>query len=103
MFEAAGETAELIKSMVPADVRLPRRYFVKEVISGTGSTARFLCREDFGVLRFVDDFGSSHLHKVPESWSFTENLITVLQFAFDVADGLLDEIKEWLDARDMKA
>ncbi len=103
LFEAARQVAKLIKEMVPVGVKLPRGYYVQLVSSNIGSS-RFLCR-DFSVendhangVAFVDGIGG-YLHRDFRCWVPGQDRTTVLKFAEDVADGLLDEIAEWLEVR----
>jgi len=110
LYEAAREVASLIEAQVPAGVKLPRGYYVKEICSNVGC-ADFLCikipleyagTQHYEETRYIDGIGR-YLHGDFHCWVPGQDRATVLKFAEDIADGLLDEIAEWLEARAAKA
>lgn len=101
LFEAAKIVADSIEENVPAGVRLPRGYIVRRVQSNLGSE-KFLCRGTDDLTVFVDGIGG-YLHGDFQCWIPAQNRKTVLDFAADIASGLLDEIAAWLEERATQA
>lgn len=102
LHEAAAEVADRIERLVPSGVRLPRGYIVDGVKSNVGY-ARFLKREDdewdeWGepTYTWIDGTGS-YLHGDFHCWIPAQTRAGSLQFAKDVAEGLLDEIAAFLE------
>jgi len=101
LYQAAGNVADLIETQVPVGVELPRGYYVREVCSNIGSCL-FLCRETEDGRDYIDGIGR-YLHGDFHCWIPGQNRAVVMQFAEDVADGLLDEIAQWLENRATRA
>lgn len=99
LFEAATEVAELIEEIAPVGVPLPRGYKVIKEKSNIG-VARFLVRgdDDSYKIEYIDGIGD-YLHNDFHCWIPGQKRETVLEFARDVADGLLDEIADFLEKR----
>lgn len=87
---AVCTVADFICNQVPTNVTLPRGYLVQETITDTGSS-RFLYRLTGQKNEWGDDLIGIDTPGMTRAGS--------LQFAKDVAEGLLDEITEWLDIR----
>lgn len=103
LHDAASEVAYLIKHQVPVGADLPRGYNVVEVNSNVG-ICRFLLLpngcDEYGEPQslWIDGTGN-YLHgdfrcEIPD-----QTREGSLQFAKDIADGLLNEIAAWLESR----
>lgn len=106
LFEAARNVADLITETVPSGSDLPRGYYVKKIRTNVGS-CKFLCKEiddgyGYPVTRYIDGMGD-YLHGDIHCWIPPQDRDTVLQFAKDIAEGLLDEIAAWLENKIAKA
>lgn len=111
LHQAAYDVAQLIIKIAPAGVKLPRGYKVKHLRSNVGS-ADFLtiwqptAREDTyserpdleGETLWIDGQGG-YLHRDFGAWVPGQTRAGSLKFAKDVAEGLLDEIAEFLEKR----
>src|SRR5262245_30430730 len=104
LHDAASQVADFICGRVPINVKLPRGYKVVRVKSNVGS-ADFLVREsgdtdEFGYLvrQWIDGTGS-FLHGDFHAEVPAQTRAGSLQFAKDVAEGLLDEIAAFLEKR----
>ena len=111
LHEAAYNVAQLIIKIVPLGVKLPRGYKVRHIKSNVGS-ADFLTywqptpsdkayseRPDLeGETMWIDGQGS-YLHGDFNAWIPNQTRAGSLKFAKDVAEGLLEEIAEFLEKR----
>jgi len=104
LYEAAREVATFIENQVPVGVKLPRGYYVKRIYSNI-SSEKFLCRDMVGEngleTCYIDGIGG-YLHGDFRCCIPRQNRTAILKFAEDIANGLLDEIAEWLEARTAK-
>lgn len=90
LHEAIKVIAAQIKDSVPSNTDLPRGYQVY-----SSNTAYYLGKQG----DFIEPYGERDWIKI--DWSQSRK--ASLQFAKDVADGLLDEIAAWLEERAAKA
>ena len=98
MYEAANKIAEVIISSVPANVWLPRRYKVV-VVNSNVTSAEFLVKHDqHDKHEWIDGTGA-YLHGDLRCWIPGQTRTGVLDFAKDIAEGLLDEIALFLEKR----
>ena len=98
LFEAAREVACFIEKQVPIRVQLPRGYYVRQISSNVG-VEKFLSTEYGRLIDGIDGYLHGDLHR----WIPGPDRATVLEFAKDIATGLLDEIADWLEARAAEA
>jgi len=97
LFKAANDVAAFIEEAVPFECELPRGYRIEKVRSNVGS-ASFLVKEgEFGC-DYIDGIGG-YLHGDFHCWIPEQKRSAILQFAEDIATGLLDEIAEFLEKR----
>lgn len=98
LFEAALDVAYLIEKTVPVNVQLPRGYKVIRRYSNSGSEL-FLINSDG---EYIDGTGR-YLHGDFNCWIPEQKREAILDFAADIADGLLDEIAEFIEQQARKA
>lgn len=97
---AVSVVAGLIEDSCPLNVSLPRGYMVVKFKSNVGS-ARFLRTnhvDEYDYNEYVDGLGS-YLHGDFNTYIPAQTREVSLKFARDVAEGLLDEISDFLEAR----
>lgn len=100
LHEAARNVADLIEQNAPVNVTLPRGYKVLRYKSNVGSQL-FLKSghtDEYGDGDMVDGCGC-YLHGDFNCWIPAQTRECSLQFARDVAEGLLDEIAAFIEAR----
>jgi hypothetical protein len=100
LHEAASELAGRIIKAVPANVTLPRDYRVVKVKSNVGEES-FLVHgqaDELDYDHWIDGTGK-YLHGDCHCDIPPQTREGSLQFAKDIAEGLLDEIAEFLDQR----
>jgi len=108
LHEAACEVAEAIEKVVPAGVKLPRGYRKVERKSNI-SSSEFLVKEvrcdrddpddRYGWKSYYIDGTGGYLHGDFNARIPAQTREGSLLFARDVAEGLLDEIAEFLEQR----
>ena len=96
--EAAAEVAEVIIKNVPVGVPLPRSYEVVKRHSNI-SYELFLINSDG---EYIDGIGR-YLHGDLQCWIPEQKRNVVLNFAQDIATGLLDEIADFIEQEAMKS
>lgn len=90
----------------PSYRRMPRDYMIVEKGGDRYPVARFLTIlgsdiDEYGrpcIAAYLDGLGS-YLYNDFTMWIDAPTRQAALQFAADIADGLLDEIADWLEAR----
>lgn len=97
LYEAAKKVAAFIEENVPAAVELPRGYKAIYVSSNIGS-AKFLVNETKERRVWIDGIGG-YLHEDYNCKIPAQTRTGVLDFAKDIAEGLLDEIALFLEKR----
>lgn len=98
LLDACVVIAQQIEAACPVGVSLPRGYEVVERHSNVGSALYLLTdRPDCGG-EYVDGNGI-YLHGDFFCWIPQTTREVALVFAHDIADGLLDEITDFLEAR----
>lgn len=103
--QAAADVARFIMDSVPIGSDLPRGYGTIERRSSTGGSATFLVSppgdpDECGnrVSHYINGW-DGYLHGDFRCELREPSRECVLDFARDIAEGLLDEIAAWLDAR----
>jgi len=89
--DACKQLGEFIEKQVPHNVRLPRNYIVKET---SNSYYLVKIKNAFAYGEEVEYFGNT----ITDPYKEPSRLLC-LQFAKDIAEGLLDEIAEFLEKR----
>ena len=97
LFEAAETAAHAIKQIVPEGVELPRGYCVIEHKSNVGY-ASFLVHGSEEESEYIDGIGT-YLHGDFHCEIPAQTRRGCLEFAEDIASGLLDEIAAFLEQR----
>lgn len=101
LFEAATKVAEIIEKQVPVGVILPRGYKVVRVKSNVSSEIFLAVVDSWNcecVTGYIDGIGR-YLHGDFSCWIPEQKRDIILQFAKDIANGLLDDIAEFLENR----
>lgn len=100
LFEAASKIAEKIEKVAPVGVILPRGYKVVEIRSNVSSEDFLAVVDtwDLSVIGYIDGIGR-YLHGDFNCWIPAQERDIILQFAKDIADGLLDDIAEFIEDR----
>lgn len=98
LHEAANEIASQIEPNVPVNVTLPRRYMVREIRSNVGSE-KFLIRASDGDEEIWIDGTGNYLHGDFHCEIPAQTREGSLLFAKDIAEGLLDEIAQFIEER----
>lgn len=97
--EACFILAKQISENVPSRVGLPRGYFVETYTTNTSPSDTF----DYQLLKRYFDDDSKRLEidykTIIDFEDETTSRTACLEFAADIADGLLTEIADWLEAR----
>lgn len=91
--EAARMIAEKIEQICPIDVELPRGYRVVEVKSNVGDACFLVLGTDY-----IDGDGC-YMHGDFNCFVPASSREGLLQFAKDIASGLLDDLSEFLEQR----
>jgi hypothetical protein len=103
LHEAARNVAALIINRVPVGVQLPRGYRVKKVKSNVGSAEFLTLRGEQGEYGEYDyywiDGTGGYLHRDFNAAIPAQTRAGSLRFAKDIAEGLLNEIAEFLEQR----
>lgn len=100
LHEATRNVAQLIEDQCPVGVDLPRGYRVIKRKSNVGSAHYLLAGADqYGDAEYWIDGHGSYLHGDFGAWIPDQTRAGSLKFARDVAEGLLDEIAEFLEKR----
>jgi hypothetical protein len=100
LHQAAVTVAGIIEDQCPVNVALPRGYEVTRVKSNVGYAYFLLLdRDQYNEGRYWIDGQGSYLHGDFNSWIPGQTRAGSLRFAKDVAEGLLDEIAEFLEQR----
>lgn len=100
LHEAVRDVADLIERTAPHDAVLPRGYIVREIYSNVGATT-LLYHKSGDDENCIDYDGPRYLHGdfSMDMSCDRQNRRLSLQFASDIATGLLDEISAFLEAR----
>lgn len=98
LFQAATAVAELIEEVAPVGVTLPRGYKVVERRSKL-APCLFLVNKDG---EYIDGIGQ-HLHGDFHCWIPEQRREVILDFAADIADGLLNEIADFIEQLAMES
>ncbi len=100
LHDAAATVAEIIERVAPLGVSLPRDYRVTRVRSNIGSDVFLLGgKAQYGDAEFWVDGIGRYLHNDFNCDIPAQTRSGSLKFAKDVAEGLLDEIAEFLEKR----
>ena len=104
LHESVRRVAALIEESCPNNVTLPRGYRVVNIKSNIGN-GDFLVTSapgEYGEeVVYIDGYGG-YFHGDFNCWIPGQTRSVSLQFAKDVAEGLLDEIGDFLEARQQK-
>jgi hypothetical protein len=100
LHEAASTVAEIIEKQAPVGVWLPRDYKVVRIRSNVSSEVFLIGGKDpYGDGNFWVDGIGRYLHNDFQCGIPSQTRAGSLKFAKDVAEGLLDEIAEFLEQR----